>query len=147
MRILQYLQLQYIQNPVLKKNLKPDLPIISLINGGGIRGSISQGNITTRQIMAVFPFGNNLVVVTMSGKDIKKMLTQKYLKSSLLVSSIYFSCGNDYMRRFLVLKFSFVNKAGNILICSSLFIGFVNKKTILLFDYVKSLYQSTGPNR
>ena len=68
--------MQYLDNPVRKQNLKHDLPIIALMNGGGIRVSISKGNITTRQLMAVFPFGNNLVVVTMSGKDIKDMLEQ-----------------------------------------------------------------------
>ena len=56
------------------------------MNGGGIRASISKGNITTRQIMAVFPFGNNLVVVTMSGKDIKDMLEQS--------ASLLDECGN-----------------------------------------------------
>ena len=56
------------------------------MNGGGIRASISKGNITTRQIMAVFPFGNNLVVVTMSGKDIKDMLERS--------ASLLDECGN-----------------------------------------------------
>ena len=78
--------MQYLDNPVLKQNLKHDLPIIALMNGGGIRASISKGNITTRQIMAVFPFGNNLVVVTMSGKDIKDMLEQS--------ASLLDECGN-----------------------------------------------------
>ena len=78
--------MQYLDNPVLKQNLKHDLPIIALMNGGGIRASISKGNITTRQIMAVFPFGNNLVVVTMSGKDIKDMLEQS--------ASLLDQCGN-----------------------------------------------------
>ena len=78
--------MQYLDNPVLKQNLKHDLPIIALMNGGGIRASISKGNITTRQLMAVFPFGNNLVVVTMSGKDIKDMLEQS--------ASLLDECGN-----------------------------------------------------
>ena len=78
--------MQYLDNPVLKQNLKHDLPIIALMNGGGIRASISKGNITTRQIMAVFPFGNNLVVVTMSGKDIKDMLERS--------ASLLDECGN-----------------------------------------------------
>ena len=86
MPILQCLHLQYLTNPVLKQNLMHDIPIISLINGGGIRGSISQGRITTRQIMAVFPFGNNLVVITMSGKDIKKILNRS--------ASLLDKCGN-----------------------------------------------------
>ena len=78
--------MQYLDNPVLKQNLKHDLPIIALMNGGGIRASISKGNITTRQIMAVFPFGNNLVVITMSGKDIKDMLEQS--------AALLDECGN-----------------------------------------------------
>ena len=44
------------------------------MNGGGIRGSISIGNITTRDLLSVFPFANNLAVVTLKGKDIKCLL-------------------------------------------------------------------------
>ena len=57
------------------------------MNGGGIRSSISRGKITTRQLMAVFPFGNNLVVITMTGKDIKQMLNKS--------ASLLDKCGNS----------------------------------------------------
>lgn len=50
------------------------IPTIALVNGGGIRGSIKKGKIRTRQLKSLFPFGNNLVVVTMRGKDLREML-------------------------------------------------------------------------
>ena len=50
------------------------IPTIALVNGGGIRGSIMKGKITVRNLLSVLPFGNNLVVVTLKGKEIKEML-------------------------------------------------------------------------
>ena len=50
------------------------------MNGGGIRVSIKEGKITLRDLMSVFPFGNNLVVVALKGKEIKEMLEHSVSK-------------------------------------------------------------------
>ena len=50
------------------------IPTIALVNGGGIRGSVARGKIRTRQLKNLFPFGNNLVVVTLKGKALREML-------------------------------------------------------------------------
>ena len=44
---------------------------ISIYNSGGIRTSISEGNLTVSDVYALYPFDNMLSVVTMKGKDLK----------------------------------------------------------------------------
>ncbi|MHC1747881.1 MAG: bifunctional UDP-sugar hydrolase/5'-nucleotidase [Cellulosilyticaceae bacterium] len=43
---------------------------IALTNGGGIRASIKAGDITKKDVVTVFPFGNTIMVKEMKGSDI-----------------------------------------------------------------------------
>jgi 5'-nucleotidase len=43
---------------------------VALMNGGGIRASIPAGNVTMGQILEVLPFGNEITVVTTTGRDL-----------------------------------------------------------------------------
>ncbi|MCR5577033.1 MAG: bifunctional metallophosphatase/5'-nucleotidase [Oscillospiraceae bacterium] len=47
----------------------PD-PDFAFINGGAIRVSIDKGSITLNDILTVFPFGNNLTVLEVSGQQV-----------------------------------------------------------------------------
>lgn len=47
---------------------------IGLINGGGVRADIPQGNITYADMLAVQPFGNTLCVVEATGQEIMDLL-------------------------------------------------------------------------
>ncbi|KAL4805922.1 Metallo-dependent phosphatase-like protein [Aspergillus unguis] len=49
---------------------KPDL---ALINSGGVRASIDEGNITRGEVLTAFPFGNAIVQLTFSGSDLLKV--------------------------------------------------------------------------
>lgn len=53
---------------------------VGLYNSGGIRAEISAGNLTVGDVYAVYPFDNVLSMVTMSGKDLKKLF--EYVASS-----------------------------------------------------------------
>ncbi|QHE51503.1 5'-nucleotidase C-terminal domain-containing protein [Pontibacillus sp. HMF3514] len=46
----------------------------ALMNGGGIRDVIDQGEITFGEVFAVQPFGNTLNKVELTGKDLRKVL-------------------------------------------------------------------------
>ena len=46
---------------------------ITIINTGGIRATIDSGEITRADIFEVFPFNNMIVLVNMSGKDLKSL--------------------------------------------------------------------------
>ena len=47
---------------------------IAIINGGGIRDWIRQGDITLNEILTVFPFGNQLTVIEVTGQTVLDML-------------------------------------------------------------------------
>ena len=48
--------------------------VIALQNGGGIRAPIDKGPITVGEIIAVLPFGNDPVVATVTGAEVKEIL-------------------------------------------------------------------------
>ncbi len=43
---------------------------IALVNNGGLRASINKGNVTVGDIFKVFPFENELVVLSLNGTDV-----------------------------------------------------------------------------
>jgi len=64
-------------NPIFKKRAGYSFNAV-LLNHGGIRASLNQGDITTRTAYELMPFDNEVVVVELSGKQIHKMFN--YLK-------------------------------------------------------------------
>ncbi len=60
-------------NTVYKKRTNHSIDMV-MLNHGGIRAPISQGNITTRTAYEVMPFENSIVVSEMPGKLIKDEL-------------------------------------------------------------------------
>ncbi|GGB39427.1 hypothetical protein GCM10011409_16190 [Lentibacillus populi] len=48
--------------------------VIAFQNGGGIRTSIDKGPITSGEVISVLPFGNNPVIATLTGQEIKDIL-------------------------------------------------------------------------
>ncbi|WP_405382429.1 5'-nucleotidase C-terminal domain-containing protein [Maribacter sp. LLG6340-A2] len=60
-------------NPVFKKRTGNDLDFV-LLNHGGIRATISKGNVTARTAYEVMPFENTVVVAELKGTTISKML-------------------------------------------------------------------------
>jgi 5'-nucleotidase/UDP-sugar diphosphatase len=49
---------------------------LGLANSGGIRDSIPAGTITYEHILTILPFGNDIVTVKLSGKDLKEYLAK-----------------------------------------------------------------------
>ena len=47
---------------------------IAIINGGGLRANLPEGEVTRRNVMAIFPFGNTLRVAEINGATIRQML-------------------------------------------------------------------------
>jgi 5'-nucleotidase len=47
---------------------------IAMINGGGLRKSLLKGDITVSDIWEINPFGNDVDVISVSGKTLKQML-------------------------------------------------------------------------
>jgi 5'-nucleotidase len=47
---------------------------IAMINGGGIRATIKAGEITKKDLVTVFPYGNTVMVKALTGQDLLDML-------------------------------------------------------------------------
>ncbi|WP_434336812.1 bifunctional metallophosphatase/5'-nucleotidase [Mesomycoplasma conjunctivae] len=47
---------------------------IGLMNGGGLRANLKQGNITREEVLAISPFGNRIVTVRLKGDVLKQAL-------------------------------------------------------------------------
>lgn len=56
-------------NPIFKSRSGKNIDLV-LLNHGGIRSSISKGNITTRTAFEVMPFENSVYVVALKGRQI-----------------------------------------------------------------------------
>tara|TARA_B100000287_G_scaffold231618_1_gene218087 strand:- start:164 stop:910 length:747 start_codon:yes stop_codon:yes gene_type:complete len=68
-----------LSNPVYKARKNRDIDFV-LLNHGGIRASISKGDITTRTAYNVMPFENSMVVCELDGETVEELIN--YLKSS-----------------------------------------------------------------
>ncbi|WP_111682998.1 5'-nucleotidase C-terminal domain-containing protein [Winogradskyella tangerina] len=66
-------------NPIFNSRTGKNIDFV-LLNHGGIRAIISEGQITTRTAYEVMPFENSVVVVELKGTQIKEMLS--YLASA-----------------------------------------------------------------
>lgn len=58
----------------LKDAPEDEKPDFALINAGGIRATIDEGEITRGEVLTSFPFGNSVVELTYSGEDVWKIL-------------------------------------------------------------------------
>lgn len=47
---------------------------IGLVNQGGLRNTLTKGNITIGNIYEILPFENSLTILTLKGKDLKQLL-------------------------------------------------------------------------
>jgi len=54
----------------------------SFQNGGGLRANIAAGDLTTRDIFSVLPFGNELDVVSMDGRMIRRIIERRIAGTS-----------------------------------------------------------------
>lgn len=59
-------------NPVFEKRENKSIDFC-LLNNGGIRSIIPQGNVTTRNAFEVMPFENSLIIVGLTGLKVKEM--------------------------------------------------------------------------
>ncbi|HEY6814478.1 MAG TPA: bifunctional metallophosphatase/5'-nucleotidase [Croceibacterium sp.] len=81
---------------------------ISFINSGGVRTRFTpaaDGSVTYGQIFALQPFGNSLVVLELSGADLKRLLEQQFgdaspatIRQSLMIPSAGFTFSYDRSR-------------------------------------------------
>ena len=83
-------------NPVFQQRFGKNIDLV-LLNKGGIRSVIPAGKVSARTAYEVMPFENEIVIVELTGKKIKEMLS--YLERSKQahpVSKIQITASRDY---------------------------------------------------
>jgi len=73
-------------NPIFIKRSSKAIDLV-LLNHGGIRASISQGNVTTRTAFEVMPFENSVYVVALRGTQVQELVY--YLSNAKRAHPIY----------------------------------------------------------
>jgi 5'-nucleotidase len=71
---------------------------IALMNGGGVRTDLvpaADGSISYAQIFALQPFGNGLVVQTLTGAQLKQLLEQQFKNTDMMSPSAGFAFAFD----------------------------------------------------
>ncbi len=66
----------------------------AFLNNGGFRRSLPEGNITRGDVFELMPFENELVILTLNGTTVKKLINFMASKGGAPVSSIRFSIKN-----------------------------------------------------
>jgi 5'-nucleotidase len=83
-------------NPILVNRTGKEIDMV-LLNHGGIRSGLNQGNITTRSAYALMPFENEIVVAELSGEKIVEMLTYlEQAKTAHPVSGVRIEMDQNY---------------------------------------------------
>jgi 5'-nucleotidase len=60
---------------------------LSFMNPGGIRADIDAGEVTYGEIFTVHPFGNTMVTLTLTGRELHQLLEQQWLGSRVRILS------------------------------------------------------------
>jgi 2',3'-cyclic-nucleotide 2'-phosphodiesterase (5'-nucleotidase family) len=84
-------------NPVFNKRTGKNIDF-TLLNHGGIRSIISQGNITSRTAYEVMPFENSVVVVALKGEQVNEMFTylSKAKRAHPISSQLQLTLNKDF---------------------------------------------------
>ncbi|KLI57869.1 bifunctional metallophosphatase/5'-nucleotidase [Brachyspira hyodysenteriae] len=69
---------------ILDSNQDTDKAEMVFINAGGIRAGLTKGNITLANIISVSPYDNEVILVTLTGKDILDLLKMACKKSAVI---------------------------------------------------------------
>jgi 5'-nucleotidase len=62
---------------------RDDLPVISLLNTGGLRSGLAKGEITRGNLMTLLPFDNFMVEVVVNGEYVRKALENTFCEKNL----------------------------------------------------------------
>lgn len=75
---------------------------ISIINNGGLRNILPEGNITLRNIFELSPFDNYLYILELNADDVKKLAQFAAEKKILAINGMTITTENDILTEFTV---------------------------------------------
>lgn len=109
-----------------------DMPLdVCVVNNGGLRVPINSGNITVGNIFELMPFENEVVVVTITGKEMLELLAYeaknrkssfansqlKYTEEGMLVSAIIGGKPLDVNRTYKLVTYDYLANGGDGMSC------------------------------
>ncbi|HOY31155.1 MAG TPA: 5'-nucleotidase [Bacteroidales bacterium] len=80
---------------VYLKKLNKDTASVCILNSGGLRSDLPMGSITVRNVFELMPFENEMVAVTIDGKNTKKMFDFIAKKGGVPLSGAVMSINAD----------------------------------------------------
>jgi 2',3'-cyclic-nucleotide 2'-phosphodiesterase (5'-nucleotidase family) len=89
-----------IAQTVQRRNINFDFAIPS--TNGGMRAALPKGNITVRNVFELMPFENELVILTLSGKDVKSLAEFIVSKNGQPVSGITIKSVNKQLQEVII---------------------------------------------
>ena len=79
------------------KNAGLDMTVdLALVNGGGIRASIPTGEISMNTLYTVFPYGNTITLVTVTGEELLEVLEASTFCTPVALGGFPQSAGIDF---------------------------------------------------
>lgn len=72
------------------------------LNNGGLRASLPEGELTRRNIFEVMPFENELIILTVSGNDVTRLLTYISNKGGVPVAGIQMVIKNKIAEQVII---------------------------------------------
>jgi len=109
-------------NSYLKK-LNKDTASVCLLNTGGLRCDIPMGSITVRNIFELMPFENEMVAVTINGKNAKRMFNFIAKKGGMPMSGAAMSIESD-TAKFIIVNNSVFDITKNYTVITSDYLAF-----------------------
>ncbi len=83
-------------NPIFKSRTGQEIDFV-LLNHGGIRSELPEGNVTARSAYNLMPFENEIVIAEISGKKVQEMLDYlSQAKTAHPVSGIKITANQEY---------------------------------------------------
>ncbi|KAK0650050.1 Metallo-dependent phosphatase-like protein [Cercophora newfieldiana] len=73
-RVQECLLGDFIADAMVASRPKADMPTFAFMNGGGVRATIDEGEITLGEVLTAFPFGNSIVEVVITGEQLWKSI-------------------------------------------------------------------------
>jgi 2',3'-cyclic-nucleotide 2'-phosphodiesterase (5'-nucleotidase family) len=71
------------------------MPDFCVLNNGGLRSMLPKGPVTRKHVFELMPFENELVILTMDGKDVRSLLEYIVSKGGVPVSNLKMSLSAD----------------------------------------------------
>jgi len=108
----------------------------TITNRGGLRGSLPQGTIKVGNVYEVFPFDNELVVLTLPGKKVEQLCGEIALQEWQITDGIAM-CVDNHKAKWVKINNAPIDTLKNYSVLTTDYLSFGNDELFALKDYTK----------